>query len=102
MRPANQLVHARTRVRSRSALMPLEGFPASRLPSFPDAVVKVLASPALGASFVQYLIELPAGSRGAFEADSQIETFFFVMSGTGWFHDGASAKMPIGHGSFGL
>jgi glyoxylate utilization-related uncharacterized protein len=48
-------------VRPRSALLPLEGFPASRLPTWPDAVVKVLAAPALGAQFAQYLIELPAG-----------------------------------------
>jgi (S)-ureidoglycine aminohydrolase len=83
MRSAQQLVHSRARVGLKYALMPLEGFPASRLPSWPDAVVKVLASPALGAEFVQYLIELPAGKTGSFAGDSNIETFFFVLSGTG-------------------
>ena len=47
MRPVQQLVHSRTRVCSKYALMPLEGFPFSRLPSWPDAQVRVLASPAL-------------------------------------------------------
>jgi (S)-ureidoglycine aminohydrolase len=83
MRPVESLVHSRTRVCSNYALMPLEGFPVSRLPGWPDAPVKVLASPALGAGFVQYLIELPAGKSGSFAADTAIETFLFVLSGKG-------------------
>ena len=102
MRPVDQLVYARTRVRQRYALMPLEGFPVSRLPSWPDAQVKVLASPALGAQFVQYLIELPARSRGSFRPDADIETFHFVLSGTGEFLDGAGIERPLAPGSFGL
>src|SRR4051812_43792321 len=102
MRPINQLVHSRARVRPRYALMPLEGFPVSRLPTWPDAQVKVLASPALGAQFVQYLIELPAGKRGTFAADAQVETFFFVLSGAGRFTDGAGVERPLKPGSFGL
>jgi (S)-ureidoglycine aminohydrolase len=83
MRPINQLVHARTRVTPRYALMPLEGFPDSRLPSWPDARLRVLASPALGAGFVQMLIDVPAGKSGSFAADGGVETFLFVLSGTG-------------------
>jgi (S)-ureidoglycine aminohydrolase len=97
MRSVQQLVHTRARVCSRYALMPLEGFPASRLPGWPDATVKVLASPALGAEFVQYLIELPSNRRGSFAADTHVETFFFVLSGTGQTKDGH--LIP---GSFGL
>src|SRR5215468_9905721 len=102
MRAAHQLVHSRTRVRPRYALMPLEGFPASRLPTWPDAQVRVLASPALGAGFVQYLIDLPAGRRGEFPADPAIETFFFVLDGLGIFTDGAGEKIKITEGSYGL
>ncbi|MEM6315433.1 MAG: (S)-ureidoglycine aminohydrolase [Planctomycetota bacterium] len=80
MRPIESLVHTRTRVGRRYALMPLEGFPPSRLPGFPDAAVRVLASPALGAAFVQYLIDMPAGTVGSFDGDG-IETFVFVMRG---------------------
>jgi (S)-ureidoglycine aminohydrolase len=82
MQPPNQLVHSRARARQRYALFPLEGYPLSRLPSFPDAEVRVLAAPALGANFVEYLIDLPAGKGGGFEADERIETFYFVLSGS--------------------
>jgi (S)-ureidoglycine aminohydrolase len=102
MRPVQQLVHTRTRVRPRYALMPLEGFPASRLPTWPDAQVKVLASPRLGAGFVQYLIELSAGSHGSFAADKELETFFFVLAGTGRFRDGAGVELPLSPGGYGL
>lgn len=77
--------------------MPLEGFPVSRLPGWPDAAVKVLASPPLGAAFVQYLFELPAGKGGSFAADPDTETFFYVLSGTGRMPDRGLAP-----GSFGL
>jgi (S)-ureidoglycine aminohydrolase len=102
MRPADQLVHSRTRVRQRYALMPLEGFPISRLPSWPDAEVKVLASPALGAQFVQYLIDLPAGKTGEFAADDSIETFYYVMSGVGLCTDSGAFKAKLAAGRFGL
>jgi len=102
MRSVTQLVHSRTFVAARSALMPLEGFPNSRLPTFPKAQVRVLASPAIGAKFVQYLIDMPEGSVGEFPADTQVETFYFVMSGAGTFHDGASAKHALVAGNFGL
>jgi (S)-ureidoglycine aminohydrolase len=100
MRSVEQLVHSRTRVGRNCALMPLEGFPPSRLPSWPDAQVKVLASPALGAGFVQYLIDLPPGETGGFPTDSAIETFFYVLTGTGQLV--APSKKPLKQGSFGL
>src|ERR1700749_2066258 len=97
MRPREKLVQARTRVSARYALMPLEGFPVSRLPTWPDAQVKVLASPALGAQFVQYLIELSAKSTwGHFEADERIETFFYVLSGGGWATHGSKWQFRPG------
>ena len=97
MRSHDSLVHSRTRVTQQYALMPLEGFPFSRLPLWPDAQVRVLASPALGAKFAQYLIDLPAGKSGKFEGQSDIETFFYVVSGTGTF-----GKNELSAGSFGL
>lgn len=83
MRRVDQLVHGRTRVRDRWALMPLEGFPASRLPRWPDAAVRVLASPRIGAEFVQVLIDLPAGKTGGWAAEAEVETFLYVLSGSG-------------------
>jgi (S)-ureidoglycine aminohydrolase len=98
MRPVEKLVHTRTRVRPRYALMPLEGFPASRLPTWPDAQLKVLASPRIGAEFVQYLIELPAGKRGEFTADDRIESFYYLLDGAGTIAQDHAVRA----GSFGL
>src|SRR3954465_5083459 len=97
MRPPNQLVYSRARVRQRYAMLPLEGFPVSRLPSWPDAEVRVLAAPALGAHFVQYLIDLPAGKRGDFASDDRLETFYYVVGGSGKVADRATKP-----GAFGL
>lgn len=82
--------------------MPLEGFPVSRLPSWPNATVKVLASPRIGAEFVQYLIDLPAGEQGQFAADSSIETFFYVLSGEGETLNESRADRSLTSGAFGL
>jgi (S)-ureidoglycine aminohydrolase len=98
MRPPDQLVYSRARVRQRYALFPFEGFPTSRLPSWPDAEVRVLAAPALGAQFVQYLIDLPTGKRGEFAGDDRLETFYFVLTGAGTLGKNRAVKP----GSFGL
>jgi glyoxylate utilization-related uncharacterized protein len=73
--------------------MPLEGFPFSRLPSWPGAQVRVLASPRLGAEFVQYLIDLPAGERGGFAAHPMIQTFFYVLRGSGETTSGGDERL---------
>ena len=98
MRPIPSLVHSRTRLGRRFALFPLEGYPLSRLPSFPTAEVRVLASPAMGAAFVQYLIDLPAGASGGFEQLDGIETFYSVRAGQG----SAGGEVLLTPGSFGL
>jgi (S)-ureidoglycine aminohydrolase len=97
MRPPEKLVHTRTRVTPRYALMPLEGFPSSKLPGSPDADVKILASPALGAKFVQMLVELPKSGKLNFEANPEVEYFYYVLSGSG-----TTAQTSIKPGSFGL
>jgi (S)-ureidoglycine aminohydrolase len=102
MRPVHQLVHARTRVRARYALMPLEGFPFSRLPTWPDAQVRVLASPAIGAGFVQMLIDLPAGARGEFVGESGVETFHYVLDGNAELTNARGLDRELTSGSFGL
>src|SRR3954471_23671241 len=102
MRAPHQLVHSRMRVRQRYALMPLEGFPTSRLPSWPGCEVRVLASPALGAQFVQYLIDIPAGKGGDFAASDGVETFHYVLSGAGQLTEGVGAERRLRPGSFGL
>ena len=81
MRTQSQLLHSRTRVRPRYALFPLEGIPFSRLPEWPNAFVRVLAGPSLGAGFVEYLLDMQKGQGGRHEADGQIEFFFYILFG---------------------
>ena len=82
MRAQNELLHSRARVRPRYALFPLEGYPPSRLPTWPGVEARVLASPALGAAFVEELIDLKKGQGGGTEADGRVETFLHVISGS--------------------
>ena len=81
MRSQTDLRHTRTRVRSRYALLPLEGFPSSNLPLWPGAEVRILAAPPLGARFAQYLIHLPARNAGEQPADGATETFLYLLEG---------------------
>ncbi|MDZ4687469.1 MAG: (S)-ureidoglycine aminohydrolase [Planctomycetaceae bacterium] len=81
MRAPHQLLHSRARVRLRYALFPLEGYPLSKLPAWPDAEVRILASPALGAEFAQYFLTVPANRGTQTAADGRIETFFYVLDG---------------------
>lgn len=83
MRAQHQLLHSRARVRPRYAVCPLEGYPLSRLPHWPDVEARVLASPALGASFVETLVDPRKGQGGAARADGRVETFYYVVSGAG-------------------
>src|SRR2546423_1427099 len=82
MRAITELLHSRTRVRPRYALMPMEGFPTSRISGWENAEIRVLASPALGARFVQYKIDIQPGSGAKHEADNSVESFIYVMSGS--------------------
>lgn len=81
MRTQEQLLGSRARVSSRYAVLPLEGIPYSRLPEWPQAAVRVLAAPSLGAGFAEYLLELEAGQSGAHPADGRVECFLYVLSG---------------------
>jgi (S)-ureidoglycine aminohydrolase len=80
---------------SRYALFPLEGYPPSRIPGW-DCEARVLASPALGAQFVKYLFDIPAGKgTGLGEAFDQI--FGYVLNGvTGVTIDGDEEDLPPG------
>ena len=79
MRAPHQLVHSRARVGTRFALFPLEGYPPSRIPGW-DCEARVLASPALGAQFVEYLFDIPAG-KGTGRGEALEQVFGYVLSG---------------------
>lgn len=81
MRKPNELLHSRARIRPRYAVFPLEGYPFSRLPAWTKCQPQVLASPAIGAQFAEYLLTLETGGGTEQQADGAIETFFYVMSG---------------------
>ena len=84
MRAPHQLVHSRARVRQRYALLPLEGYPTSRLPEWKHTEARVLAAPALGAEFVQYLLDIQLGGGVTLtdDSDPEVEAFFYVLSGS--------------------
>jgi (S)-ureidoglycine aminohydrolase len=81
MRPQTDLRHTRTRVRERYALLPLEGYPISRLPKWRDTEVRILTSPAMGAEFVQYLLDVKPGGGTRHEPDSVAQVFLYLLAG---------------------
>ena len=81
MKSTHELLHGRTRVRRRYALMPLDGFPTSRLPQWRGADVRILAAPALGANFAQYKIDLQPGGGTSQQGDGITETLVYVLGG---------------------
>jgi (S)-ureidoglycine aminohydrolase len=81
MRAPQQLLHSRTRLRRRYALFPLEGYPPSKLPMWPNVEARILTAPAMGAGFAEYLLTMSAGQGTKVAADERLETFFYVLSG---------------------
>lgn len=102
MRAPHQLLHGRTRVRPRYALLPLEGYPPSKLPAWPDVEVRILAAPALGAQFAQYLLNVRAKQGTTHTADGRIETFFYVLEGEFSLTAGRGAAQKMIAGGFAL
>src|SRR5262249_5294893 len=102
LRTQQQLLHSRTRVRPRYALMPLEGFPTSRLPQWTNTDARILAAPALGAQFVEYLLNLQPGGGVEGLGDTRTEVFFYMLSGAADLTIGAAGPHSLVEGSFAL
>ena len=102
MRAPHQLVHSRARIRQRYALFPIEGFPTSRLPAWRGAEVRILASPAIGASFAQYLVDCQPGGGTTSKPDGRVETFVYLMDGHATFTTTANTAATLGPGGFAL
>ena len=100
MKATHELLHGRTRVRRRYALMPLDGFPTSRLPQWRGADVRVLAAPALGTNFAQYKIDLQPGGGTSQQPDGHTETFVYVLSGE--INLASGQRETLGEGGFAL
>jgi (S)-ureidoglycine aminohydrolase len=101
MKAIHELLHGRTRVRRRYALMPLEGFPTSRLPQWRGAEVRVLAAPALGADFAEYKIDLQPGGGTAQQPDGSTETFIYLLGGEAGVATGEQRE-TLGEGGYAL
>ncbi len=65
------------------AVIPKEGLVNNVIPGIVGCKVSIVASPKMGASFVQYIIEASKGGRTSedFAKEGNIETFFYVISG---------------------
>jgi (S)-ureidoglycine aminohydrolase len=76
----------------------LEGYPLSKLPAWPDVEARILTSPAMGAGFAQYLLDVKAGQGTRQDAKGKIETFFYVLSGEFQIglSDGSEARLKAG------
>ena len=99
MRSQPQLRHTRTRLRSRYALFPLEGYPPSVLPQWTGTEARILTAPAMGAGFVQYLLNVQPGGGVRHQADQRIESFFYVLEGELEIQTGGGAH-GLGPGGF--
>jgi (S)-ureidoglycine aminohydrolase len=79
--PTTQSLPSRARVRDRYALMPIDGFPPSRLPRWKETEARVLAAPALRADFVQMLLNIQPGGGVNQPNDDRTQTFLYVLGG---------------------
>lgn len=79
--PQSGLVGSRVVVHRRYAILPPEGVPESVLPGWDTTSARILAAPAMGAAFVQYLLELGAGGGGDHQLAERVEAFFYVLDG---------------------
>ena len=79
--PQTGLVGSRVVVGRLYAILPSEGIPESVLPGWDATHARILAAPAMGAAFVQYLLELDAGGGSDHRLGAEVEAFFYVLDG---------------------
>jgi (S)-ureidoglycine aminohydrolase len=75
------LVGSRVVVERNFAILPPEGIPESVLPEWSGTAARILTAPAMGARFVQYLLEIAAGGGARQELKPGVEAFFYVLEG---------------------
>lgn len=91
------------------AVIPPEGLVNNVIPGIEGCKVSIVASPKMGASFVQYVVEADknGGTTKVFGNEPNIETFLYVIEGQGTFTvdgkeykacDGAYIYSPAGVG----
>ena len=75
------LVTSRVVVERNYAILPPEGIPASALPGWKDTEARILAAPAMGAQFSQYLLDVKSGGGSDVNPSAGIESFFYCIDG---------------------
>ena len=79
-------VASRAIVERNYCILPPEGIPESVLPEWTATAARVLTAPAMGAAFVEYLLDLAAGGGTKQTLGEGIETFFYVLEEIGRAH----------------
>ena len=79
--PQTGLVSSRAVVDRRFAILPPDGIPESVLPGWEKTTARILAAPAMGASFAQYRLDLAAGGAGDQQLAPDVESFLYLTSG---------------------
>jgi (S)-ureidoglycine aminohydrolase len=96
--PQQGLVVSRAVVERNYAILPPEGIPESVLPEWTGTAARVLTSPAMGARFAMYQLDLAAGGGSTHALPEGIEAFFYVVSGEVALELGARThKLAPGH-----
>jgi (S)-ureidoglycine aminohydrolase len=75
------LVWSRAVVKRDYAILPPEGVAISVLPEWKNTVSRVLTAPAMGAKFVEYLLELAAGGGTDQTLRADVQGFLYVLEG---------------------
>jgi (S)-ureidoglycine aminohydrolase len=75
------LMWSRAVVTRNYAILPPEGVAPSVLPEWQDTTARVLAAPAMGARFAEYLLEIGRGGGSRQTLRKGIEAFFYVLEG---------------------
>ena len=74
-------VASRAVVKRHYAVLPPEGIPESVLPDWSATAARVLTAPAMGAGFVEVMLDLGAEGRTKQTLAAGIEAFFYVLEG---------------------
>ena len=75
------LVGSRAVVERNYAILPPEGIPESVLPEWNRTAARVLASPAMGARFAMYLLDVAPRGGSSQTLAAAVEAFFFLVAG---------------------
>ena len=75
------LVWSRAVVRRNYAILPPESVATSVLPEWRDTVGRVLTAPAMGARFVEYLLEVARDGGTQQSLRDDVQMFFYVLEG---------------------